>query len=90
MDDDTITYPINRKPGPRSFKDSGIPFRRVHAIVCNGRMAEVFDAVCFLEGRRPHQLVHDVMLAYLTEKADDPIVRKAITAPGRANLRIVQ
>lgn len=52
--------------------------RRVNAVVCNGRMTEVFDALCFLEHRRPHQLVHDVMLDYLQSMEDDPEVKKTV------------
>lgn len=63
-------------PGPRKYNG---PKRRVNAVVCNGDLCEVFDALCALKGRRPHQLVHDIVREYLVDHAKIPEVREAIT-----------
>lgn len=71
-----------RKPGPRTHPD--LPKRRINAVVANGKMAAVFDALCALEGCRPHQLVHRIMLEYLLAAADDPLVQKEMAVLGAA------
>lgn len=64
-----------RKPGRRATTSE---VRRVNTVVCNGRMVDVFDALCFLEGRRPHELVHDIVLEHLRAAEADPHVATAI------------
>lgn len=71
--DELLSYP--RRPGRRPMT---CEVRKVHAVVCNGVLVDVFDAMCFLEGRKPHQLVHDVMRDYLREQAELPEVKKAM------------
>lgn len=67
---------MKRKPGPRGMV--GIPTRKINAVVANGRLVEVFDALCFLEGRRPHQLVHDIVYERLVDAEKDPLVQREI------------
>lgn len=73
-DDGFITIPV-RKPGPRPMTCDK---RKVNAVVCNGKLTEVFDAMCWLEGRKPHQLVHDIVRDYLEAMEKVPEVRKII------------
>jgi hypothetical protein len=46
-------------------------------------MVEVFDAICALESRKPHELVHDVMYDYLQQRQDEPGVKALIKARKR-------
>lgn len=66
------------------------PKRRINAVVCNGELAAVFDAMCFLERRRPHELVHDVMREYLRSMAELDEVKQAIRVAERPHLELVE
>lgn len=74
-DDDGDWTPEPRRPGPRRYDG---PKRRVNAVVANGILVEVFDALCALEGRRPHQLVHDIVRDHLDKMSHDPYVQAEI------------
>lgn len=75
---DDITFE-RRKPGRRKMPDH-IARRKINAVIVNGELVDVFDVCCYLEGRKPYQLVHDLVFAYCQEKRDDPAVAELVTA----------
>ena len=68
-----------------------VPRKRINAVIVNGRMVEVFEALCYIENRRPHQLVHDIVLAYCQDRETEPEVQAAIRNVRRyqSGLRVV-
>lgn len=57
-------------------------------VTVSGSLVQVLDAVAFLEGVAPHQLLNDVVRSWLAEAAQDPGVRsaQATLRQGRAPL----
>lgn len=49
-------------------------------VTVSGSLVQVLDAVAFLEGVAPHQLLNDVVRSWLAEAAQDPGVRSAQAA----------
>ncbi len=64
--------------------------RKINAVVANGELAAVFDAMCFLERRRPHELVHDVMREYLRSMAELEEVQRAIRVQRGPRLELIE
>lgn len=77
----------------RTFVRSGTVYVRTTCAIL-GSMVDVFEALCFLEGRRPHELVADIVLDRLREAAIDPVVMAAVAArlpdPPAGHLRVVK
>lgn len=46
-------------------------------VTVSGSLVQILDAVAFLEGVAPHQLLNDVVRSWLAEAAQDPGVRSA-------------
>ena len=46
-------------------------------VTVSGSLVQVLDAVAFLEGVAPHQLLNDVVRSWLAEVAQDPGVQSA-------------
>lgn len=61
--------------------------RRIAVTVCGG-LVDVLDALAFLEGEPPYQLVNDVVRSWLAEAAQDPGVRSAVTALRRRRAQL--
>lgn len=61
--------------------------RPIAVTVCGG-LVDVLDALAFLEGEPPYQLVNDVVRGWLAEAAQDPGVRSAVTALRRRRAQL--
>lgn len=66
-----------------------VPKRKVSAVVCNGKMVDVFDAMCLLERRKPHELVHAAVLEYLQAHEHDADVVALIATRRRQEAELV-
>jgi hypothetical protein len=55
---------------------SGVPWIRTTARIWGQRQIATFEALCAMTGRRPHELVSDIVLDELWALGDDPEFRK--------------
>lgn len=76
-----------RRPGRRPWPTQ-IPRKRVNAVVVNGRLVDVFDAICALENLRPHELVHEVVREYCERREAEAAVKALVRARRRYQSRL--
>lgn len=63
-----------RRTVPRRPWPAEVPRRRVNCYVVNGRLVDVFDALCLIESWTPAQLVHEAVRSYCEARAKDEVV----------------
>ena len=54
---------------------TGVPFLRTSAVILGDKQIDTFEAMLALTGRRPHQLVADLILAAIQNGQADPEVQ---------------
>ncbi len=87
MADEYIVIP-RRRPGPRP---ATCPTFKTSMRILGQAQIDTFRAMCALRGRRPHQLVADIVLAAIREAQQDPSTQALVRSARRhqSGLRLV-
>jgi hypothetical protein len=70
---------------------SGVPYVKTSVAILGRDQIDAFHAMCLAEGRQPHQLAADIVLAAIKEQQTDPALRALVASLRRARsgLRVV-